>query len=228
MKVKEKKIARSLRNQGWSLNEIRQKLKVAKSSVSFWVRDIELTKKQKQVLSKKGIKKEVIERQRKTRLERENARRQIIIDKARNEINSLSMKELKLIGIGLYWAEGSKLHRGTVQFSNTDPRLIQFMMKFFRKVCKVHKKRFRGHISIHPHLDAEEAKRYWHKVSNIPLDQFYKTSKQQSRASKKKRDTLPYGTFSIQISITELFLRIKGWTEGLFEAKIKEPKKRNS
>jgi len=222
MKEREKKIARSLRGQGWSLNEIRQKLKVAKSSVSFWVRDIELTKKQKQTLSKKGVRKEVIERQRKTRLEREKAKRQIIIDKAKNEINSLSIKELKLIGIGLYWAEGSKLHRGTVQFSNSDPRLIQFMMKFFRRICKVPKKRFRGHISIHPHLDAKRAEKYWHKVSGIPLNQFYKTSKQQSRASKKTKDNLPYGTFSIQISITELFLKIKGWSEGLFKVKIKK------
>lgn len=96
MKLKEKKLARILRKQGWSINEIYRKLGVGKSSVSLWVRDIELTFIQKQKLSKKGIKKEVVERRRITRLTRENARRQIIVDKAEKDIKSLSKKDLFL------------------------------------------------------------------------------------------------------------------------------------
>jgi predicted transcriptional regulator len=221
MKLEKKKMAKELRRRGLSLNEIRRRLKVAKSSVSVWVRNIELTREQKKKLSEKGIKKEVIERRRKTRLKKEETKRQVVIDRARNEINRLSVKELKLIGTALYLAEGSKTQRGTAQFSNSDPRLIQLMMRFFKKVCKVPGTRFRGHINIHPHLDDKKAKRYWHQISGIPLNQFYKTSKQQSKASKGKKDSLPYGTFSIEISITELFLKIKGWIEGLSKAKIK-------
>jgi predicted transcriptional regulator len=221
MKEKKKKLARELRKKGWSLKEIRKKLNVAKSSVSIWVRDMELTVGQKQELSKRGIKKEVIERRRKTRLDRENVRRQIIIDEAKREIKTLSKKELKLIGIALYWAEGAKTQRGRVQFSNADPRLIKLMMSFFKQVCKVPKKRFRGHISIHPHLDVITAENYWHKISGIPLNQFFKTTMQQSRASKGKKDSLPYGTFNIEISITELYLKIMGWIDGLDKSKIK-------
>ena len=221
MKLEKKKIAKELRRQGLSLNEIRRRLKIAKSSVSVWVRNVELTKEQKKKLSEKGIKKEVIERRRKTRLKNEGTKRQVVIDRARNEINRLSGKELKLIGAALYWAEGSKTQRGTVQFSNSDPRLIQLMMRFFKKVCKVPSARFRGHIYIHTHLNAEKAKKYWHQISGIPLNQFYKTSKQQNKTSKGKKDSLPYGTFSIEISITELFLKIKGWIEGLSKAKIR-------
>ncbi len=218
MKIKEKKLSRELRKQGWSLNEIRQKIKVSKSSVSLWVRDIELTKKQKQKLSKKGIKKEIIEKRRKTRLIRENNRRQIIIDKAKSEVKRLSKRELWLIGIALYWGEGSKTLRSGVQFSNTDPRNIQLMMQFFRKYCGVPKNKFRGHINIHPHLDEKKAKTYWHNISGIPFKQFYKTSKQQSKSSKKKKDTLPFGTFNIQICNTELLLKILGWIEGIYKS----------
>lgn len=221
MKVKEKKLARKLRRQGWSLNEIRGKLKVAKSSVSIWVCDIELTEKQKQELSRKGIKKEVIERRRNTRLKNERERRQKIINEGRKEIKVISLKELKLIGASFYWGDGSKSNRNQVQFSNADPKAIQFMMRFFQKVCKVPEEKFRGHIFLHPHLDRERAERYWSKVSGIPRKQFHKTSMQQSRASKGKRDTLPYGTFKIQVCDTKLQLKIKGWIEGLSEAKIK-------
>jgi len=222
MKAKKKKSARELRKQGWSLNEIRHKLKIAKSSVSIWVRDIELTSKQKQELSKKGIKKEVIEKRRKTRLNRESTKRQIIIDKAKNELKGFSKRDLWLIGAALYWGEGAKTLRSNVQFSNSDPRSIQLMMQFFQKICNVPKNKFRGHIYLHPHLNTKRAEKYWHNIAGIPLNQFYKTSKQQSRASKKKKDTLPYGTFNIEICNTELFLKIKGWIEKIYELGVKK------
>lgn len=220
MKVKEKKLARALRKHGWSLNEIRQKLKVAKSSISVWVRDIELTEKQKQELSKKGVKKEVIEKRRKTRLKNEKEKRQGIINKASEQIKKISKKELKLIGAALYWGEGSKSRRSSVQFSNTDPRAVKFMMSFFREACDVPKEKFRGHIFLHPHLDRKRAERYWSNISGISQEQFFKTSLQQSRASKRKRDTLPYGTFCIQICDVELFLKIKGWIEGIHKIQM--------
>ena len=125
------------------------------------------------------------------------------------------------MGAALYWAEGSKTKRGVVQFSNSDPRLIQFMMRFFREICKVPKKKFRGHIGLHPHLSTKRAEKYWSGVSRIPLNQFYKTTKQQSKASKGKKDSLPFGTFNIKICSTELFLKIKGWIEKLYELGIK-------
>lgn len=216
MKTEEKKLAINLRQQGWSMNEIRKKLGVAKSSVSLWVRNIQLTDSQKQQLSEKGIKKEVIERRRITRLTKENARRQIIVDKAKNEIHDLSWKELKLIGIALYAAEGGKTG-GVARFSNGDPNLIKVMMKFFRVICKVPKEKFRGYIHIHPHLDTKRAENYWSSISGIPLSQFYKTYCKQNKSSKNKRDSLPFGTFDIYICNTELFLRMKGWAEGIYK-----------
>lgn len=49
-KIKEREQARNLRSQGRSLNEIVRHVKVAKSSVSTWVRDIALNSEQKERL----------------------------------------------------------------------------------------------------------------------------------------------------------------------------------
>ena len=68
MKLKEKSEARRLRFLGCSLNEIQERLGIAKSSISLWVRDVELTPEQKKELSRKGIQKGVIEQRRATRL----------------------------------------------------------------------------------------------------------------------------------------------------------------
>lgn len=216
MKLKEKLEARRLRSLGCSLDEIQKRLNVAKSSVSLWVRDIELTPKQKRGLSQKGIQKGVIEQRRTTRLKNENARRQLIIDAANKEIKRISKRELWLIGVMLYWAEGGKTRKGMVRFSNSDPEMIKIMMAFFRKVCHVPEEKFRGYIHIHPHLDHKKAERYWSSISNIPLHKFYRTYRKMNPSSKNKRDNLPFGTFDVYVLSTELFLKILGWAKGIF------------
>ena len=218
MKSKEKNLAIILRKEGVSMGEIARKLNVAKSSISSWVGKIQLTKEQRQVLSQKGHTKEAIENRRTARLKNESAKRQIIIDGARANINKISNRELWLIGVMLYWAEGRKVGRGTVQFSNSDPEMIKIMMAFFRRICNVPAEKFRGNIHIHPHLDYKEAEKYWSNISGIPLSQFYKTYRKMNVASKHKRDNIPLGTFDIYICSTELFLKIFGWVQGVFKS----------
>lgn len=215
MKLKEKILSRKLRREGYSLREICKKTGFAKGSVSAWVHDIDLTVKQKQALSENGIKKEVIEKRRITRLIKESSRRQIVIDQAEKNIKKLSKEDLFTIGIALYWAEGRKAGRAIVSFSNSDPRAVRLMMRFFKEICNISKEKFRGHIHIHPHLDYKKAEKYWSDVSGIPLLQLYKTYRIPNKSSQNKKDTLPYGTFDIYICNTELFLKIKGWINGV-------------
>lgn len=216
MRHQEKLLARKLRSRGYSIKEIVKDLKVAKSSVSIWVRDIKLTQEQRQELSRKGFLKDVVERRRETRLTKENSRRQLVVDRAKSDVGAISKQGLFLIGVALYWAEGSKTRRGIVEFCNGDPKLISIMMRFFKEICHISPEKFRGHIHLHFHLSAKGAEHYWHKVSSIPLNHFFKTSQQHNKSRKNKKDSLPFGTFSIYICSTELFLKLKGWREELY------------
>jgi len=218
MKEKERGLAITLRKEGLSMGEIAQRLGVSKGSISLWVGKIQLTSAQKKTLSSKSHDKEVVENRRASRLKNEKAKRQIIIDAAQKEIKSLSEKELWLIGVMLYWAEGGKTDRGLVRFSNSDPEMIKIMMVFFRRICKVPESKFRGYIHIHPHLDYKKAERYWSFITSISRKQFFKTYRKMNIASKHKRDNLPLGTFDIYICSTELFLKIFGWTQGIFKS----------
>lgn len=217
MKRVEMDKARILRKQGHSVKEITRMLGVAKGSVSLWVRSIKLTVKQKKRLSEKGHSLEVIEKRRVARLANEYSRRQIFFQHAVKEINNISRRDLFFIGQGLYWGEGAKHSRGTAAFYNSDPRLIQIMMRFYKEICKVPNTKFRAQISLHPHLDTLRAEKYWSKVSGIPLSQFQKTSQQHNKASKGKKDSLPMGTFTIGVYDTQLFLKIMGWMEGAYQ-----------
>ena len=217
MKYSEKQLARKLRKKGYSIKDIAKRLGVSKSSVSVWVRDISLTPEQVNYLAASPHTLTAIEKRRVARLVNEERKRNLITLKAKKEIISVTHKELWLMGIMLYWAEGGKTQR-TVRFSNGDPEMIKIMMRFFRNVCHVPEKKFRGYIHIHPHLDPKRAEAYWSTVSGIPLDKFFKTYQKPNASSQNKKDTLPYGVMDIYVLDTKLFLKIVGWSQGIFEA----------
>lgn len=220
MKLVEKEKARALRKKGYSINQIVRKAGLTKASVSIWVRDIILTKAQKKKLSERGRSVESIERRRLLRLSNELAKRQIIIDEAKKDYTSISLEQLKLIGIILYLGEGGKTERGTARISNSDPEVIKMMMRFFREICNVPEGKFRGNVHTFAHADVEKTEKYWSKISGIPKNQFHKTYIKPSSASLQKRYTLPYGTFSINVCDTKLFLTIMGWIEKVKELTI--------
>lgn len=213
MKYLEKQKSILLRRKGRSIKEIARLVRVAKSSVSAWVRNVPLNSKQILFLKKKGFTSEVIEKRRQKRLFNESVKREAIMLEGGREIANISRNDLRLIGLSLYWGEGGKTQHGSARISNSDPAVIKTMMRFFREICLVKEKRFRGHIHIHSHLNAKKAEEYWSKISGIPKNQFYKTYTKPSIASQNKKDTLPYGTFDIYVCDTKLFLRIIGQIE---------------
>lgn len=217
MKAVERNQARKLRSRGWSVGAIAKQVHCSKSSASRWVRDLPLTTTQIERLESNQ------ERGRALAAMHPNSPK-TVWTKIRDGITEAAAREvrgkpssyiLKVVGAGLYWAEGYKAGRNMVNFSNSDPSMIRLMMLFFRKVCGVPPSKFRGVVHIHPHLDGEKAMRFWSKTSGISLRQFHNVQFAISKASKHKRDTLPLGTFRIVISDTRLQSRIKGWITGM-------------
>ena len=217
MKIREKEIARELRKKGKSMNQIVKETGFSKTSVSLWTRDIVLTLAQKTKISENGRSVESIEKRRMSRLNNINNKRRLIIDNAKKDIAYLSKKELKIIGIILYWGEGGKTGNWSVRIANSDPAIIRIMMRFFREICLVEDGKFRAHIHTFENADILKTVKYWSKISGIPTKQFYKTYTKPSRASLQKRKTLPYGTLDIYIHDTKLFLKIMGWIEKVTE-----------
>lgn len=217
MKIKEKNKAIILRKQGKSINEITNILKVSKASISLWVRDVVLSKEQRNLLSKNGRSVASIEKRRISRIANTKKKTDIVVERAKKEITNISQNDLKIIGIVLYLGEGGKTKRGIARITNSDPSVIKITMRFFREICLVPEHKFRGHIHTFSKTNIEKAEQYWSEVSKIPVSQFYKTYVKPSSAGKNKRNTLPYGTLDVSVNDTQLFLRILGWMEKLKE-----------
>lgn len=214
MKSDIKKKSIDLRQKGYSVKEISDKLSVAKSTVSTWVRNITLTSQQKLLLKNKNHSPEIIERRRQTRLKNELNRRNLLIKESSKDIKKISKDMLKIIGIGIYWGEGAKTMKGMARVSNSDPAIIKMIMRFFREICEVPENRFHAHIHIHSPEAIEDSERYWSDITGIPISQFYKTYAIKSKGSKSLRTTLKYGTIDVGVCDTKLLLRILGWIEG--------------
>jgi len=212
MKFNEKIKAIHLRKLGKSYGEILKKVKVSKSTLSLWLRDIELTSEQKAELrGRQKSRYEGAKANQRKRIERTKK----IIGESKKEAKLFLKNPLFLMGLMLYWAEGSK--RGEqINFSNSDPRMIKFMTGWFRKICKVPERKFRIKLYIHSLHCRKDIEKYWSELTNIPLDQFQKTQIKPTSLRHRKH-SLYNGTCAIRISNKDLFRRIKGWRLGILD-----------
>jgi len=214
----DKEIAITLRKRGQSYNEIIKKVKVSKGTLSYWFKNLKISaqiRKNNVDKAKKKWAENIIKyNKNRSRLARLNWLR--IQNEARQDIKKLSDKELKLVGVALYWAEGYKRGNWSVIFSNSDLAMQQLMLRFFIKICKVSKQKITAQLQIHDQKLETKALDYWSKGLGLNHFQFIKTSFAISRSSKlKTKRILNYGTLRIRLNDVVLLNKIKGWIQGL-------------
>ncbi len=222
----DKKVVIKLRKKGYSYKQIADKFKIPKSTLSYWLRDIQLSNyaknKIKERVNKTSIEALIKRNKQQTVIAKQRADE--IKDNAIKETRKLISKKLFLIGIALYWAEGYK--KGayeskwkSVDFANSDPEMIKVMMRFFREICKVKDEKIKLQIIAHKNIRKKKAISFWKNITGIPEQQFFKitkpTNNKNNNTRKRKSNTLPYGTVHIRINDVKLFFRIIGWIEGL-------------
>jgi hypothetical protein len=219
-KIKEKKLAIKLRKQGMVYSEILRKVPVAKSTLSLWLRSVGLAKQQRQRITK--LRKEAqlkgAEARRRQRITSTNE----IKSKARKEIKKISKRELWLIGIALYWAEGNKekTKSGRVRLGNTDPYLIKIFLKWLQEICKIPNSEIGFRIYLHENSKyrLDEVKKYWSKNTKFPLARFQKVTwkKHKPKTNRKNIRINYFGLLDVDVrKSTNLNRKIQGWIEGI-------------
>jgi len=218
----EKNKVLALRKKGKSLNEITAKINIAKSTVYSWCRNIKLGPTQIKRLAErqktgsyKGRKK-FLERIRQKRIKETN----LLKKQGIKEIGKLNKRDLFIAGVALYWGEGYTYPGGyQVGFTNSDPKIILLMLKWFKEICKIPKDEFSFQIKINvTHKNRiKEVENYWSKITNVPLSQFNKTVLIKSKSKKVYQNfNSHFGTLRITVRKgTKLRRKINGWIEGL-------------
>lgn len=164
-KVAEREQARVLRAGGLTMPEIAQRLGVAKSSVSLWVRDVPFAARPGRTGARR--------RGPNSLQRRKLAEIEELMEAGKRRIGTLSDREFLVAGLALYAGEGSK-RDGCVGFANTDARLIRMFCQWLRKFFDIDEGRLRAALYLHQGLDLEAAVGYWSRLTEIPPTQFLK------------------------------------------------------
>ena len=171
---KEKKIrAIYYRKLGYSINEISKKISVAKSTVSLWVRLVQLKLEAVVRLEKReldGRKRAVA-----TNNKKRNELNRIITKSVKRDLNKISHSKIldRLFCSLLYWCEGEKTLT-LVAFTNSDYALIKTFLRLLRSGFVIDEKKLRVCLHLHSYHNEQRQKKFWSKITGIPVLQFIK------------------------------------------------------
>ena len=222
-KENEKIKAINLRKQGKTYSEILSIIPVAKSTLSIWLHSVNLSKKQKQRITQKKI--DCAQKGGDVKRSQRVERQSVIFKKAMADIRDISMKELFLIGVILYWAEGTKekeYHPGSqFQFSNMDPKMIYVIIVWLLKVCKIERNMLIFNIFLHQsHKDRlNEVREYWSEVTGFSKENFNTIywKKNEMTTNRKNIGEKYYGLLKIKVrESSSLVRKIAGWSEIIY------------
>ena len=112
----------------------------------------------------------------------------------------------------LYWAEGHRTNRHSVEIANLDCRMLKLFVRFLRQICRIDEEKITLYVQLYRKFDKNEARVYWSKVLKIPETQINihahtdKRSKAQDQRSK-------FGIARIQVHNYKL----KNWIDKQLE-----------
>lgn len=211
-----------LRKEGKSYSEILETVSVAKSTLSLWLRSVDLSKTQKQRLTAKKF--EAAKRGGAVRKEACKKLTNEIYKKAEKQIGRLSNRELFLVGVALYWAEGTKEKEekpgSGVQLTNSDPRMLRTFLLWLRDISKVDDKKIHFQIYLHETSDhrVKEVIEYWSKNLGVATSRLDKIYFKRNRLSTNRNNIGEsyYGLLRIKVRGSSSLVRlIAGWVNGI-------------
>ncbi len=219
--VGEKKLAIQLRKRGKTYGEILKKVSVSKSSLSLWLRKVEVPSEFISRIRQKKLEAVALgwEARRRERIDRT----QRITDAARREVKKLFIEPLWLVGVTLYWAEGhkEKLWRtGTlVTFTNMDENTVIIFKNWCRRFLTVKNDEFIHSLYIHDSRRANsvEMREWWAKKLTIHPESIVIYYKKSSKKHVRHNDADDYhGVLRVRVRrSTDMNRRIASWTSEL-------------
>ena len=212
MKRRERDEARTLRReQGQSIKEIARAVGASTSSISRWVRDIELTTDQVGALRARNP---ILNGQMagaRVRVARARSLRQMA--HAEGRAAALRGEPAHVAGCMLFWAEGSR-NRNAVHFTNSDPQMVAFFARFIRRFFAPPDERMRVWCNLHAdHAERLiEVEEFW--LATVGLSRACLTRSTvnvlSSATRGKRTNLLPWGTCRLTVHSTAIVQHLYG------------------
>lgn len=218
-----RELAVDMRRDGKSYREIAEVVPVSKSTLSLWLRDIEMTEEQRTLLRERRARSDTARWQ--SLRQRNEMRRAKTVADAKSQIpEAIAESELFVAGVAAYWAEGAK-HKPwrpecRVTFINSDMEMILLFMRWLQ-LLGYGTDRCTFRLSIHETADLAAATSYWSDVVGVPVAQFSKPTIKRHKPNTSRRNVGEHYHGCLIVDVkrsTELYRQIFGWWQGIVEA----------
>ena len=213
-------VAMQLRRDGTSYRLLQQRFGVAKSTLWRWLKVEGLVASQPQQITE--LRRAAQRKGAATVKALRIARTQLILQEARREIDTLSRRDLWMLGLALYWGEGSKQKPGNVSagviFTNSDPLAVRLFVAWVRDICGVSDGRLHYEIYLHDTADAERARNYWATQLDIPVERLSQIRWKRHRPATRRTNIGDsyHGLVRVKAACSSaLNRRIAGWIAGV-------------
>lgn len=185
--------ARQLRVSGMSLKMVAKTLGISKGTASVWLRDVRLPKERLDEARAAATAALIRYQRGPSGLGLATERALMWRQEAFKEWSVWKSDPLFILGVGLYWGEGSKTERA-LRLSNADPDLIRTWCAWLHKFAP--SLPLRAQVYCHLDVDKYQAITYWRNVSRITTIRAYDSTPVSSKGVVPRR-RLPFGTFGV-------------------------------
>ena len=219
--IEERKLAIQLRKEGKTYNEIMEIIPIAKSTLSEWLKSVQLAKPQVQRITNRRI--EARLRGSKARHDKRLSEIDSLLKKGVEKVGGISRRELWLIGVALYWAEGNKQRERSlsegIAFGNTDPSMIRVFLAWL-ELMDIPKSRVTFDLYIHRtrSSDAETIRQWWIDTVGIKSEELIRIYFKKGKVLTKRTNTkdLYHGLLRIRVKTsTSLNREVSGYIAGI-------------
>ncbi|PJE50720.1 MAG: hypothetical protein COV29_03220 [Candidatus Yanofskybacteria bacterium CG10_big_fil_rev_8_21_14_0_10_36_16] len=227
-KKEKRRQAIDLRRKGLSYSEIKKRVNAPKATLSYWLKDIKLSKRQSNRLKKKQI--EAIRVGSKKKTEQIKKMNEEIRNQAMVSVKDISKKELWLMGVMLYWRErglneNDSDSRKGVRFTSSDSHLIKLFLKWLFEVGELRKEEISFDIFLEKSRERKRAKviNYWSEETGFNKEYFPRVYLQKIKRKKPIKDggrktskKTENGLLRVRVKESSMLARqIAGWIEGV-------------
>jgi predicted transcriptional regulator len=171
-RIKDKSKAILLRKSGMSYSQIKNVLGISKSTLSGWLYNMPLSEKRiKELGASNAVR---IEKYINTMKNKRKIRSELVYRQVSRDIGLINNRELFLNGFFLYWGEGGKVNKSMLSFTNTDPDMVNYFIKWVVTCLGVDKKKLYILLHLYKDMNIRESINFWSKKLNMKVYQFKK------------------------------------------------------
>lgn len=201
--IRKKAIALRKEN-NMTLDEIVERLGVPKSTVFYWIKDVDIPYTERQTEAQRRRAQQNSERYAKLR---EDAYQQGL-EEAPELLNDPLFRDF----VVLYMGEGSKKDRNKVGLVNSDPDIVRLSNRFIIQFS-VNKISYR--LQYHADHDTDELCEYWGKLLTIDPTSIGLQRKSNSNEMSGRQWRSIHGLLTIETGDTYFHARLKAWMDFL-------------